>query len=394
MKIQVAKQDLVAALQAVGPSLGSGNPGDISNHFLFRVVRQKDDSWKAQVLTYTGQLCAMSPFVSNVEIEDSEVDDNKVKGGHWPAFTIEGKRLKTLLKTFSPAALTLDHEGAKTKVSAPRGTQVFESLDPLRYPVWDNTLEAATSIATVPADALGKAFSWVRLFVSDDEASRPDLCIFESREGIIRSSNRYGAVLVTVPQMEKSTLRVHGKDAGALIEFLSKGAGGEVEVLECDRALYLRRSDGAVFGEYRYNVKFPENNKLGMIKKDPQWWDVPIADFDTALQFLRAGASNDDNRLRFKAGTIKGTIALEMERAYGGEHATQAIPCEMGSEDGAQLRDKGFLVDHTLLAKVLGVAQGETLRFGIHQRKKSGFLRFGFAEEGVVCQMILAWLKE
>lgn len=271
---------------------------------------------------------------------------------------------------------------------------MFQSLDPKKYPYWDQTLTSAKLVATVPASGLRRAFSWARLFVSEEESRRPDLCVFESKKGTIFATNQRGAALVTVPSMEKSTLRVHGKEAAALIGFLDTIADGDVEVLECDRALYLRRSDGAVFGEYRHNVTFPDNLKMGQITSDPQWWEVPVQDLDQSIQFLKSGADDKDNRLRFKEGP-NGSVTLEMARVFGDTHAVQSVPCESGSEEEAPpLQKGGFLLDHIELKKVLAINEDETLRFGVHQRKRSGFVRFSFSNDGIGCQVIIAWLGE
>lgn len=388
MKFQVAKQDLENALAVVNASLGGGNPADISNHILFRARQGDNDEWKAEALTYTGRLCAGAPFVAKVE----------VKTGGPTAFTIEGARLKELLKFLPDAALEFEFDGANTTYRGPggqHGTLKFRSLDPKKYPFWDDTLAEANVVAKIPAPGLRRAINWARMFVLDDETRRPDLSVFESRKGVIHATNTKSVALVTVPGMEESVLRVHGGDASKIVSFLDTVGDGEVEVLESELALYLRRPDGAVFGETRFNVKFPDNLKMGKIDSDPRWWEIPIADLKTSMGILGTVADRDDTRLRFKPGTGD-TVELEMALESGESNGRQIMPLVNSGEeaDAPPVPDVGFLLDRNELKRLLSVHEGDNIRIGLHPRGKSGFVRFAYKIDNVSCQIILAWLRE
>lgn len=388
MKIQVAKQDLEDALQVVYASLGSGNSSDISNHILFR-ARQDEDSkeWGAEILTYTGRLCASAPFVAKIEAGDTAA-----------SFTIEGSRLKRLLKYVPDAALEFDFDGSNTSYQGPGGpdgTLKYRSLDPKKYPYWDDTLAAARFITKVSASSLRRAVNWARLFVLDDETRRPDLSVFESRKGVIHATNTKTVALVTVPGMENSNLRVHGSDASKILSFLDTMGDDEVEILESDLALYLRRGDGAVLGETRFNVKFPDNMNMGQIQTDPRKWSIPVASLKTAMGMLGTVADDNDNRLRFRPG-VGASVVLEMVLASGDDNAKQVVPLADSSEeeDAADLPTNGFMLDRNELKRLLSVHEGENLTLGIHQRGKSGFVRFTYDVGGVGSQIIFAWLRE
>jgi len=391
MKIQVAKRDLETALQVVSSSLGSGSEGDISTHFLFR-ARKEGKDWKAEVLTYTERLCAGAPFIAKVEVEDDGPT----------AFTIPGWRIKGVLSVFPDAALTFEYDDESKMITyrGPRGEDgsiQFESLDPDDYPYWDAGVKEAKSVAKIPAASLRRAVMWARPFVLlDSETRRPDLCVFESREGTIHASNMKSAALVTVPGMKDSALRVHGGDAPKIVSFLDTfGEEGEVEILESDLALYLKRGDGAVFGETRYNVKFPDNMKMGQVDVDPLSWEFPISELKDSIHVLLHAANKDDNRLRFKSGK-KETLILEMLRNSGNGNARQSIPLvDSGAEEDApELTNKGFMLDHNELKRVLSIQEDANLRMGIHPRGKSGFVRFAVSQDEIDCQIILAWLRE
>lgn len=389
MKIQVAKRDLEAALQVVSPSLGSGLSSNVSTHYVFR-ARKVDGKWKSEILTYTDRLCASCPFVSVLEVDDERKS----------SFTIEGARLKDLLKHVPDSVLELDFDGSDTTYSGQdNGSKSlkFRSLDPEEYPYWDDSLASAELTATLPAATLAKAFSLARPFVLlDAETRRPDLCVFEARDGVIHASNMKSASLVTVDGMEKSSIRIHGGDATKILSYLNSfGDGDDVEILESDLALYLRRSDGAVFGETKYNVRFPDNMKVTHIDEDPCMWKINVGDLKTAIGILHAVSDRNDTRLRFKSG-VGDTIHVEMALASGQGDASQTVALVEAAEakEDFHISPDGFLLDRDELKRVLSVYEEDILDMGIHPRGKSGFARFQVGGEGVQCQIILAWLRE
>lgn len=390
MKIQVAKQDLEGALQVVNASLGSGSADDISAHYVFR-AKQIDGQWKAEVLTYTGRLCAGAPFVAKVE----GVDD----GEENMAFTIDGWRLKDLMKLIPEGVLEFEFEGAETVYTGPgstKGTLRYQSLNPAKYPFWDQGFEDAESVATVPAATLKRAFNLARLFVmgKDEETKRPDLTVFEARKGFLQATNTKTVVLVELPELTKSTLRVHRDDASKLVSFLDTAGDGEVEIHESDQALYLQRGDGAVLGEYKFNVRFPDNLKVSKIEEDPHWIEFEVEAFKTAIGYLLTAAGRDDNRIRIKPGQKDIVVSMELASKDGDARETIPLLGSGSKADANPLSDSGFLLDRNELKQFFSVYTEDNLRLGLHSRGKSGFSRVFFAEEGLGCQIILAWLRE
>jgi len=389
MRIKTAKQDLEAALQVVNSGLGSGGADDVQTHFVFRVVQNDKGEWKSQVLTYNNRLCAGSFFVSQIDRSDTDP----------VGFTIEGYRLKELLKPLPDAVITLDFNGTTTTYEGPNGDRSmnvqFQSLDPKKYPYWDDSVATTKLVATVPAPALRKAFNWARLFVLEEAGRRPDLSVFECRNGTIYSTNTKTVALVKVPGLDTSTLRVHGADASKILSFLDSVGDEDVDILESDSALYFRRKDGAVFGESRFTVRFPDNLKMGQIDVDPIWWDLPVADLKNSLQIMNAVITKDDIRLRIKDGPGD-AVTMEMLLASGTGNVSQVLPKKSsGMEAGAPaIPVKGFQIDRSELKLLLSVHEGETIRMGVHPRGKGGFVRFTASSDGVDCQVILAWLRE
>jgi hypothetical protein len=387
MKIQVAKQDLEAALQVVNAAMGSGDADNIQTHYVFRAV-EEDGDLKGQVLTYSGRLSAVAPFVSKVEVDDGEARE----------FTIEGFRLKALMKYLPDEAMVFDFDGSDTTYKGPSHGpgQRYRSIDPAKYPFWDSTLDDAEVKATVAAPALRRAFNWARLFVmKGDETRRPDLTVFECREGILYSTNMKSVALVTVPGLEESQIRVCRDDATKLMSFLDTAGEEDIEVLETDRALFLRRSDGSVFSETRHPVSFPKNISVGgKVGEDPIWWEISVDTLNFHVGMLSTVADKVDNRLRFKPNGDN-SVLLEIHNVDG--NGTSSRPCAVTTgtnDDDVEVSDKGFLLDRNELKELISINEGDVLRLGVHPRGQSGFVRVSHEVDGVDCQVILAWLKD
>jgi len=388
MKIQVAKQDLENALDVVASCL-AGTGSDLSVHFLFR--RDPADREKIQVMTYSTRISALCPVTATVDESDFD------------AFTIEGWRLKKWLSKLPDAALTFEFDGAVVEAVCPgKGTQKFQSLDPSKFPFWDKALGDAKIIALMPAERLHRAIDYSRNFASADESRQPELCVCEVKEGVLASTNKRTATLVSVAALKDSSMRVHSKDAGAILSFLAT-IKDDVEVLEHDKCLFLRRSDGAVFEESRFDANFPVFNRPP--DKDPHWWVLDTEELRNAIPFLESGAQREDDRLRFtRPGDPDDTerpVILSMQTATGGT-AEQKVTCvESGSEpDADPLPDEGFTLAYPNLTKILDFVKSDTIKFGVSRRKKGGYLRFVdvlFADEegkgGDEYLTVAAWLR-
>jgi hypothetical protein len=253
MKIQIAKQDLVGTLQQVNPSLASaGSSDDISVHYLFRAV-EDGDGHKAEVLTCHGAMFSTAPLIGAV------VD---VPDGSPAMFTVEGKRLKQWLQTASDAALTMEYDASESEVlmTAPIGKMRFGSVDPSKFRLWDKLVKDAEVKSTVKAVKLKDAFDYTHRFCSEDR-QRPDLIVFESRDGALMATDGTAAAKVTVPDLGDEVFRVLGKeDTPKFVAFLGTAAeDDDVTVLVHPRALILKKADGALMGERKPDKGFPKD---------------------------------------------------------------------------------------------------------------------------------------
>lgn len=389
MKIIVAKRDLEAALKVTSTTL-DGSGSDISTHYVLRVQDvlgegEAPSTQKVEVLSHSGRVCSSAPLICTVKEADSA-----------KAFSLEGKRLTALLGTLDDVVVEFEYDD-KTRVvtaSSPDGAFPFPSLDSRNFPYWDETLAEAVSVATLPAPRLKNALDYARSYISDDEAKGANICVTEVREdGTLFATDRVGVALVTIGGLEKSNLRIHRTDVGAVINFLSTSGDEEVEVLEHPvRGLYLRRKDGALFGEARPLANFPNIPKAKDGEQDQHYWDLPRSDLRRKARSLRAMAPSDNNtRVRF-CRKDDGPVLMSMPNLTNGE-TSLSIPCaESGGMEGVPaLPEDGFCVNFDHLMVALAEGDTDTVRFGVNAKGRSGFVRLRQESDGDKYLTLLLW---
>ena len=384
MRFKVAKSDLEDALQVVGASLSS-NGSDISGHYTFRRTGPDEDGkYGVEVLTNSERVFSSCPIIVSVE------DEGTVGG-----FTVEGWRLKEWVK-FVPADSVPEFilDDGEVVVRVKKGKQTFQSLDYTKFPYWDKALKDAKLTARIPADRLAAALGYSRLFASDNDTGQPDMCVCEVKEGTLFSSDKKAVTLIEVLGMDQSEMRVHAKDVSGFLSFLGHIKEGEVEILEHERMLFVRRcSGGAVFGESRFFFSFPFP-KMKIADLDQHQWSLPKAELQQVVGFLVSGAVKEDNRLRMAPGETAGTVSLSMTSATGKVTVLPLVASGMESDPKApEVPDEGFLLDHRILTKIVGAWKGDDIRFGVNVKGDGGFVRFSYSQLESKYLTILPWIR-
>jgi DNA polymerase III sliding clamp (beta) subunit (PCNA family) len=375
MNIVIAKRDLDTALNVVSNTVASGG-GDISTHYLFRA---RDGS--VEILSYSGRTFSSCPAVATVS------EGTK-------SFTVEAKRVSYLLNALADdAVLTFSMgESNEVSISTGRGKNVFASLDPDLFPYWDEVLAGATKTATIPANRLYDALSHAKSFVYDQEQKAPHLCVAEFRNGCLYSTDQMAVAITKVGGMDGSACRIFGKDLGSAAAFLSACKEAEVEVLESDRALFFKRSDGAVYGESKFGSRFPDL-AVDWTIEDDYWWDLPKSEVLASIRFLAAGARWDDTLLRM-GSSESGEVFLSMTSAQGKAISLKVKATGEGKKDEApDLPKEGFPVSHVYISKVLEGHSGDTVRFGVSKKGKGGWVRFKDDRGPDTYLTTVAWMK-
>lgn len=388
MKFQVAKRDLEDALKVVTPSLSS-NGSDLSTHYLFRLTSSKDDGGEkgVEMLTYSGRVFSSSPLKAKV-LDEGE-----------GSFSIEGKRLKKFLGFVEDAALDFSFEDAIVTVKCPKGTQKFQSLDPSQFPFWDKQVVDAKETATLPAGRLLAALDYARNFVSDNESNDPQFCVAEARGGILYSSDRRAIILIKVAGLENAGIRIHGKSMGGFLSFLGTfPEGADVEILEHDRSILMRRGDGALFGEALFLARFPDLPNLKMDEVDDHVWTVNRDVLLKTIGFLVSGAAWEENRILVQPGDDVITLSMPNETGDKTELKVDALMEEQKGTHPVPL--DGFNLDHKCLCQILRARHDlDDVRIGINQMEVGevkkvlrGYSRFVDERDGDKYLTIHAWL--
>jgi hypothetical protein len=382
MKIEVAKPDLEAALKvaSVG-TLAAGN--DLSSHYVFRV---KEDG-QVEVLSNNTRIGIAMPIAGcKVTREEGPT-----------AFSLEAWRLNKWITGVEDSVVTLTLADGSVKASSPRGHAVFQSLDPSQFPYWDKLFAETEVTTTVPGPRFHAALSQVRLFISDKETTAPKLAQTESCKGALQATDKGAFVAVSLAEFEKSTLRIHGKDLGQVLSFLSNCGTDPVEVREHERCLFLVRPDGGVLSVGRPPHAFPEvtfDRKEG----DPAWWTVRVVDLKKTINFLVAAAAKEDTRMNFVLDG--GVVRVSMSSATVGERSSidiEALEHGQAEDINPPMPEEGFDVPYPYLLKVLGEWCGETIRFGLNpkldkHKKMCGWIRFREDRGGDDYISLLIWL--
>jgi hypothetical protein len=382
MKIEVAKPDLEAALKVA--SIGTlSSSSDLTSHFIFRC---KEDG-QVEVLSSNSRLAISMP-IAGCKVEKEEGVQ---------AFTIEAWRLNKWITGVEDTVITLSITEGSIKASSPRGHAVFQSMDPSQFPYWDN-LFATTEVSTkLPAPRFHAALSQVRLFISDKDTTSPKLAQTEIADGALQATDKGAFVAVCLPELKNSKLRIHGKDIGQVLSFLSTCGADPVEVREHDRCLFLVRMDGGVLSVGRPTHAFPDVN-FDMEDGDPAWWTVRVADLKKAINFLAAAAAKEDTRMNFVLA--QGVVRVSMSSATVGERSSLDIEVlDQGVQEGINppVPEGGFDVPYPYLLKILGEWCGNDIRFGLtpkydKNKKVCGWVRFHEDRGGDDYLSLLIWV--
>ena len=257
MKVTVAKSDLEPVIATASAGLASSS-GDITGHL---VIRPSGDG--AEILSYNGRIGASAPFPAQID-----------NGDEAQPFTIEGWRLKQWISAAGDVSLTLTEKDGKVIVKSPKSRGTFRSLDPENFSFWDDQLNEAASVAKMPAVQLKGALNAAKNFVYSKDTQNPEYAICQARNGTVQSSDRVALSVYIAPALGDAEFRIHGKDIPPVVAFLQSAGDEEVELLEQENALFIRRPEGEVLVIGRPNVAFPKI-RFDTSEDNPFVWDLP-----------------------------------------------------------------------------------------------------------------------
>lgn len=387
MKIKVAKRDLEQAVQV--PGFVVEQSGGISSHFLFRVRDGRLEVLGAGGAGRSGlgQRLFASAVVSGAQIEDDT----------GAMFTVEGWRLRQWLKAVGDVAVTLEFADALVRASSPRGTIKFQSLDPSKFPFWDDLLPETKKVATLPSARIHNVLLYIKPCIapSSRENVRPDITLTESYDSAFYATDMNAVCMVQMKEpdgshsMPDTNVRIHTDDIGAVISFLgARDLGEDTEVYTHDKfALFTRGTTS--FGVTRPTPSFPKVNLT--IEADPAWFTLSTEDFKSAILLLSASAKDkDDPRVKFWWDNLKKKVVLSVISASGSDDKIALDVVDFGGDEKAL--DREFQIPAVYPLKIAGQFDEETLRFGIKPLKgKAGMTTFKHEVGSTVFFTAVAW---
>lgn len=382
MDFTVSIATLQVALKILANTTASGT--DINSHYTFRIL----PGGKVEALSSNGRT-----FTSlTLDTESAMLDPVTVPT---PFFTVEAKRLHCLLGSLGKkGSVTFKPAGGEVEIITDRGSNQFASLDPALFPYWDETFSTAIETATILASRIRSAYQHARNYVYDEDGKSPNICVTEFRNGGLLSTDQMAVSTIKVQGMDQCNLRVHGKDLGPLVQFLGFDPAIDVSIRESDRASFIVRPDGAVFGVTKPTAEFP---KIGVTwdVTDDYTYEVFREEVQGNITFLASGARWDDSTVRLDPASDGKSISMSMSSVAGKPISQRlAVQKYQTSDKPLALPEGGFPVSHPYLIRTLEAHSTNAVKLGVTRRNTGGWIRVRDDRDGDIYITTIAWTKK
>lgn len=369
MKIEIEQTQLAAAQSLTDAGSGTGDESNFTAHYLFRTV-----DGKVELIANNQRVVAYTPLVAAVVDGDG-------------AFTTSKWRLKGLLPV-SRGKITLEDKDlivqySTSKYSMSRGSGKLASLDPAMIPVWDKVWAEAETKATISASRLHRVFTYMRKFVSEEEAKSPQLvAIATDDNGLFQATDIMAITIAEIAGLNDGQvnveMRLHRQDIGSVLNWLGLVGDEDIEIrqhAEKKILFFVRKSDGAKLGISFWGYQFPKI-AIDRTMAIPSYFIVNVAEMTEAFKYLAAFGVKDDKNVTFTPDPKNPKkIKLSMaDAARVGSDTEVEIECDGDMSPFLQGGKTSFTIRYDYVEKV--VIGEEMLRFDIGWTPKNGFCRF------------------
>ena len=383
MEIQIAKQDLSAALQVASIGVGGTDANQLTRHFVFRA---RDG--KAEVMASFENMSVSAPLTA------AKVDEDGM-------FTVEAARFQKWIKATGDTVITLTYEKGSINAATTWGQMKFASLDPSTFQSWDDELEKSTSRGTVNADRLKQVVGYLQPFILNMETTYPDKSLTECREGVFFATDLTAVTVARLREgdetlLSDSGLRVHVKHVPKLKDFLAQAGDVEVEIFENpSKGSFYRLPDGSTLLAVRPEHSFPSLN-VNMDDPSPMAWTLPTDELSRGIEWLLSGALSydPDNKASYLINFQweNSQVKMSMRRYQGGGENTLTItPSDTNGLDDGGFPDKGFSIPFTYLRLLLKQFKTPTIEFGLTAKGKKGWTTFRHEEKDDQFVTMVGW---
>lgn len=337
MKIETNKQDLEAVLGLVGVAGESGKSDNIRTHFCF-----KSDGNTVEILATDERLSARGPLVSNVSGEG--------------AFTVEAWRLTKWLKAIPEGVVNLSFTKSSVVVSGSNSRIVLQSLDPADFPAIPSPSEEEAPM--LEAKRAHTLISYLRSFILEDENQFPQYNITELKNGAFWATNQKALVIMTVPELATTNLRIHNLDISTVLAFLAACGTHPVRFVEQftgkHQGFFIVHPGGSSLFVPRGRKEFPDlSPHLTILQSEGSaWWEVSPAELNAAIHALTASADND-NKVVCLAAQGSDALEVSIRSAFGGEDSTARVSAKIRLKQASKLPPGKYAFNHPSLVATL-----------------------------------------
>jgi len=383
MKIETNKRDLDSVLDLVGVAKGVGKADNLATHVCFQV-----QDGQVQILASNTRLHARGVLQANVEGEG--------------AFTVEFWRLTKWLGSVGNAPITLNFKGSSVAVSSASSRIVLQSLNPADFPSVPVVLvpEKTPELEAKRAHGL---LSYLRAFVLENETIHPQYNVAEVKNGAFWACNQKALVILTIPELEHTQLRIHKLDFPGMLAFIAACGTRAIKFVECSEGFHVVHPGGTSLFVPRPRKEFPDLAKdLHPLEGEAACvWEISPNQLITAVDGLTASADSENYYVRLStAGTD--LLDISIRAVFGSEDSTAQVPAKIRStKQFSQLPVAKMGFHHPSLLAALGKIKDEVAALQIYapedakKGRPGGLSRLvSKTKEGDEIHTILHWVSQ
>lgn len=400
MKIALTKRELDDALSFVNISLGAASSDDYTSKIYLKLV-DDEDAGEQDGMALITVLATNGRMISEIPIQAKVSDSLGQKH-----MVFEGWRLRQWVSAVPDAPVEFESQEDESFVVArgPHGEVKFRSHEMMDLDTWKKSYNEIQLKALVDPKRLYEALTYVKSFVGEQDAKFPGIAVVEVHNGRIMATDLTAIAAVEILPVRDMSLRIHGKDLGSVLSFLSSCGTNMIKIREDDSLTYFEREDGAMFIVSRPKFELPDINIEDRISsEDPVWVKISPKEVRSAVMALTAGADRENHHVYFIPEKDTKSVRLRMKSSAGDGSQWNEIRlvCEdVGGNGFNVFPASGAPLDYKYVISAIGSSKREeAITLGFHvmvqDTRKTGFVRVcdHRGEHGDVYWNLIKWAR-
>lgn len=392
MKITFAKREMDEALRLAKISLGAASADDFTSKIVMKFADTPipQDNLMVDMVSTNGRIGTKIPVMAKVE-EWEEGDED--------TFAVEGWRLRQWVSAVSDAITFEMVEKGQLKASSGSMKVKLQTFDLTRYNEWWKEFSEEEVCARIGAKRLHSAISYLRNFVGDQDPAYPGMAVLEVKGGRFWANDPVSLAVLDIEPLQKSNLRIHGKDAGAVLSFLASCNASQVSIQETDRFTYMMTDDGTLFAvaKPKFGV---QDYEVDTTEEAPLWFVLNPQEVRSAVMSLTSGAARENYDLYLQPSVEEGSLTMRMKSSAGDGSEWNEVKLfpEMGGDD-SEFPPQGAPIDfHYILKSIATIKNADAVKTALFVHKvadarKTGFMRVMDNQEGDQYTTLVKWSR-